>query len=367
MTLTEMIAEIKKDGAGYWTDAGVSVVSDAMLTRYVQQIVAEFSRFYPREQVYEVTIDYEVTDEAFTTAAAAGTYVELANKPIDWDSETVTIVGGGTTYTRDTDYTMDYSNGKITHISGGSMANSTGYEIDYDKSRTTIDISSLSANRIERVEYPVGMIPKSKCDWKLWGDLLEITNLEREAQQAFVDNYHIAIWYYTVHTAPTASADGTYPEYFDEAIIRGAEAMVYRAAGDYFSSQLKSSTTYVDFADIRADLQTWLDGYATAFSSWIDTTTGNPNVEDFLETGDDKINTVNTGGRVAELYNEYSLTCIQVATLLKENYDNLLDVARIKDTSMIQMMGFIDKLKAKADESYAEFYRLLQYPGRKLD
>ncbi len=59
------------------------------------------------------------------------TAVSLDNKGIVQYSETATNTAGTTTYTRDTDYTMDYTAGTITPITGGSMSAATEYEIDY--------------------------------------------------------------------------------------------------------------------------------------------------------------------------------------------------------------------------------------------
>jgi len=71
-----------------------------------------------------------ITDESFDSDF--DTAVDLDYQAILQYSETVTTTAGTTTYTRDTDYTMDYVNGTITVIdSGGSMSDSTEYYIDY--------------------------------------------------------------------------------------------------------------------------------------------------------------------------------------------------------------------------------------------
>jgi len=71
----------------------------------------------------------KVTDEVFESDY--DTAVSLDNDAIIQYSETVTNEAGTTTYTRDTDYTMTYSDGEITVDSTGSMSDSTDYEIDY--------------------------------------------------------------------------------------------------------------------------------------------------------------------------------------------------------------------------------------------
>lgn len=71
----------------------------------------------------------QVTDESFTSVS--DTAVSLDNTGILQYSETVTTTAGTTTYTRDTDYTMNYTAGTITMDSTGSMVTATAYYIDY--------------------------------------------------------------------------------------------------------------------------------------------------------------------------------------------------------------------------------------------
>ena len=70
-----------------------------------------------------------ITNESFTSSL--GVAVSLDNKSIVQYSETVTNVAGTTTYTRDTDYTMNYTTGTITVTAGQAMADATVYYIDY--------------------------------------------------------------------------------------------------------------------------------------------------------------------------------------------------------------------------------------------
>ena len=75
-----------------------------------------------------------VTDETFTSQY--DTWVQLKHTNIDEGSETVTNTDGTVTYTRGTDYEMDYANGKIKVLSSGSMADATDYYIDYTYSNS---------------------------------------------------------------------------------------------------------------------------------------------------------------------------------------------------------------------------------------
>ena len=71
----------------------------------------------------------EITDESVTSDY--DTAVSLANTSLVQYSEVVTNVLGTTTYTRDTDYTMNYTTASITVDSTGSMSDATAYYIDY--------------------------------------------------------------------------------------------------------------------------------------------------------------------------------------------------------------------------------------------
>ena len=111
-------------------DLDTASIDDDVLDRGVERAVSDLSRFLPLDKVYETTLIFAVTDEAWTSAAASLTYVELASKPIGYDSETVKNAAG-VACTRDTDYYMDYANGKITHIPGGSIGNAESCTISY--------------------------------------------------------------------------------------------------------------------------------------------------------------------------------------------------------------------------------------------
>ena len=79
---------------------------------------------------FEREIDaVQKTDESFTSSYDVA--VDLDNVAILQYSEKVTNTAGTTTYVRDTDYSMSYSDGTITVDSTGTMADATEYYIDY--------------------------------------------------------------------------------------------------------------------------------------------------------------------------------------------------------------------------------------------
>ena len=130
-----------------------SNIVDAELDRAVNRAVNDLSRFLPRERILGIRLpDQTTTAEAFTSAAAHGTAVTLANNPIEHESETVTSSPAGTTYTRDTDYTVDYFNGTIQTVSTGAMGLSTAFLISYERDARALDVSSIDSLEIVRVE-----------------------------------------------------------------------------------------------------------------------------------------------------------------------------------------------------------------------
>lgn len=97
-----------------------------------------------------------ITNESWTSSS--GVAVSLSHKSILQYSETVTTVAGTTTYTRDTDYSMDYVAGTCTMIATGSMTTATAYYIDYvyyEKGcpeRFSVEYDSTNERYIVRVE-----------------------------------------------------------------------------------------------------------------------------------------------------------------------------------------------------------------------
>jgi len=204
-------------------DSGAVWDSDE-LSRCVQRAVADLSRFLPYEQVYEQSLQFAVTAEKWTSAAAAGTYVALANKPIREGSETVKNLAG-LACVRDTDYYIDYSNGKITHIASAKIGNAEACTISYSKSQIGVNLSSLTGLiRVNRVEYPVGDVPQSFPSWSVWGHVLFLEGDVAESQFRMSEGKHIAIHYLNEHTAPTETIAGTYPSFLDNTVLLAASA-----------------------------------------------------------------------------------------------------------------------------------------------
>jgi len=199
-------------------------ISDAEIDRAMTQAVAIISRFFPRELIYSTVYNLDVTAESFTTNASDDVNVSLANKPIKFSTEIVTNSGATITYVRDTDYEMDYINGAIRTISGGSMAASTSHLITYEMAGLTIDINGELTEpiQIQRVDVLTAEeVPVEFEGWRVFGDFLEIGARGSNSQRRIIDNAHIRIEYTALHVEPIDAASGSYPRFLDEVMLIG--------------------------------------------------------------------------------------------------------------------------------------------------
>lgn len=220
-----LLTEMKEAVLASLGDEAGALVTDEYLTQSVHQAVQDISRILPQEKVLELQVDYEIADETFTSDH--DTAVSLANTFIEHDSETVNSAAAkaGTTYTRDTDYTINYTTGQITVLSTGSMADSTTYYITYDASRISLDISSLTnLMKVVMVEYPIGKVPQHIVPFARWGNRLYIlgTVSEPRSQVDLILDEHLLIYYHAYHTAPTAATRGTFIPHLDQVAVLGA-------------------------------------------------------------------------------------------------------------------------------------------------
>jgi len=132
-------------------------------TAIVSVVVICIVGVYISSQVYQATppMQYNVTksviNETFNSSEY-DTWVQLAHTNIVNASETVTDLSGATTYTRGSDYEMNYTDGKIKVLSGGNMQNYTDYLISYKYVTTETSPFSTamsSATNIMNVTIPL--------------------------------------------------------------------------------------------------------------------------------------------------------------------------------------------------------------------
>jgi len=132
-------------------------------TAIVSVVVVCIVGIYISSQIYQVTppMQYNVTksviNETFNSSEY-DTWVQLAHTNIVNASETVTDLNGTTTYTRNTDYEMNYTDGKIKVKSGGNMQNYTDYLISYKyttRETSPFNTAMSSATNIMNVTIPM--------------------------------------------------------------------------------------------------------------------------------------------------------------------------------------------------------------------
>jgi hypothetical protein len=173
---------------------------------------------------------------------------------------------------RDVDYTIDYSNGQITSISGGLMSISKVYYVDYEKLTLAVDISSLTDMiRVNEVEW-VGQIPRALCSTHVSGNTLFIDGVDGESQDEMGVGDHIAIRYDAVHANLDSAVSSTHPGFLDNTICTLAaayclfEASVKRtgqSATDIASARTAMAITATLAATLQASITTALAAVAS--------------------------------------------------------------------------------------------------------
>jgi hypothetical protein len=187
------------------------------------------------------------------TDAGTGIWVAL-DHPVEPESESIysALLKAGTKYTRDTDYEMDYANGKIRAISGSTMTEGTTYYANYTKAQCSIDISDIIPEliRIVKVIYPVNKIPEQAVAFTVWDNLLTVGSPRPGvSQEALVDKEHLAIFYEARQSPPTLVGSGSYPELLDEVVLIGAGG--YALEMEALQHELMATT---DLASLRTEL-----------------------------------------------------------------------------------------------------------------
>lgn len=218
LTQAQILTAVRTD-----LDDAATVWSDAEIIRAITRAVYEINRVMPREIFYETRIIESVSAAHWTANATAGVWTTLTYKDIKWDSETVTD-SLGNACKRDTDYYMDYTNGKITWISGGEITTGeVDCHISYSLTRAAVDLSSLTdLIKVESV-YHVSQPPKESISFEVWNNLLLLGSGEGGNQKFITSGDHVVIKYHAMHTEPGASA-GSFPTYLDNFVILLVEA-----------------------------------------------------------------------------------------------------------------------------------------------
>lgn len=197
--------------------------SDDVLNRAIDEVTADITRVMPDEKIEEILVDFQVDDESITIPGTAA--FTLANKPIEWQSENVTNAAGTTTYTLNTDYTMDYANGTITRLSGGAITANQILLVDYKKSRIAFDLSGITDLLVPvSVEWPVGDVPQSEAAFTTWGGVLWMTSSITRSQTKAGDKQYIRVYYHAQYAPPDDDNPGSFPRFMDEVAVKGVVA-----------------------------------------------------------------------------------------------------------------------------------------------
>ena len=293
--------------------------------------------------VTEVEID-EITGNGASDLLDAGTgsnegvWVQLGNPSIKFQTDSIS------SFARDTAYEMDYSGGRISMKSGGTLVVATAYTITYTKSRIDVDISSLQDDliRIDRVEYPVGEVHQNFSNKDVWGNILTIIG-DANTQIEMSDAEHVMIRYYAQQSAPNDQSPGSYPEFLDSTVqlVASAYALFIKALQyehaavtsiTAVGTALTNVTKYLnnnsqedaaemlknitdDVAELRTKIRVAADAMATDLAAVItvDLDQATVGASGLLETGDDTIDQLNDGENVPALFAEYSRTRTQIA------------------------------------------------------
>jgi hypothetical protein len=121
--------ELQRDTSGWrieWTEPGLrTATADASIVDY--QVTKDVESKYLKAVVKGAA--QPVRSEPFT--ATHGVWVDLEQSNLVSTTEIVRDPSSGTVFSLGTDYELDRTDGRIKTLSGGSMTDGGGYEIDY--------------------------------------------------------------------------------------------------------------------------------------------------------------------------------------------------------------------------------------------
>lgn len=180
--------------------------------------------------VYSVEFD-QITGNAaddvlnIGTGAYTDVWIYLANSPIKWQSESGEDEVD-TALTRNTDYYIDYANGRVKAISGGGISAGEICEFDYKKSQIGIDLSDLpDLIRVQRVEYPVGQVPQVFVTGDVFGKYYVVTGAgESEEQQQMAEDEQYRLYYDAKHQVASLYSPGSEPSFLTNTVLLAAGA-----------------------------------------------------------------------------------------------------------------------------------------------
>ena len=181
-------------------------------------------------------------------------WVNLANSPIKWGSESATNDDDSdAAVVRNTDFYIDYANGRVKAIAATTPGIDAGdtCTFAYSKSQIGIDLSDLPGLiRVQRVEYPVGEVPQTFVPNDVFGKYVIITGSGESGEQArMAEDQQFRVYYDAVHQAPGEYSPGTIPEFLENTVetMAGAYAL-------YILALKQEHQTATDIAGARTAL-----------------------------------------------------------------------------------------------------------------
>jgi len=205
--------------------------------------------------VYQVEFDQiygAATGDQFELGIGAYTdvWVSLANSPIKHNSDTG-VGDDDVAIVKNTDYYIDYANGRVKAISGGLIAAGEVCEFTYKKSQIGIDISDLpDLIRVQRVEYPVGQIPQNFIQGDTFGKYYVVTGMgESEEQRQMAEDEQYRIYYDARHQMPGEYSPSSAPEFLEDTVMLAASAYALLMKALQYDQQ-----SVIDFASARTEL-----------------------------------------------------------------------------------------------------------------
>ncbi|MCK4414915.1 MAG: hypothetical protein KAY32_15380 [Candidatus Eisenbacteria sp.] len=180
--------------------------------------------------VYSVEFD-QITGNASPDQFEVGigdytdVWVYLANSPIKWQSDSG-VGDDDVAIVRNTDYYIDYANGRVKAISGGLIAAGEVCEFTYTKSQIGIDLSDLpDLIRVQRVEYPIGQVPQVFVTGDAFGKYYVVTGAgESEEQQQMAEDEQYRIYYDAKHQVANLYSPGSEPSFLTDTVLLASGA-----------------------------------------------------------------------------------------------------------------------------------------------
>ncbi len=209
-------------------------------------------------------------------------WVYLANSPIKWASETATDTDSND-IVRNTDFYIDYANGRVKAVSGGDIVAGETSTFAYTKSQIGIDLSSLAdLIRVQRVEYPVGDIPQTFITGDTFGRYFVATGSGESGRQVqWAEDRQFRVYYDARHQPPGEYAPSTAPGFLEDTVLLAAGAYAlyilalkneHQAATDLTTSRTalgSANTGHTALGTALTNLKKYLDNNSEADAAGI--------------------------------------------------------------------------------------------------